>query len=769
MPDSITTQPAGANAWKCSFSYRGKNARGVALVGSFNGWNQTANPMTDRDGDGLWKTTFVLTSASHRYKFLVDGTNWLPDPRNPHRDPDGFGGHNSVLKLGRLAHMTQSSAATGDDRIDPIGLEHAPERSLYSQWLDQNHLLLRFRTFTNDVQSVSVVVRQGQTAPMHVIRKGPLFTHHEARIAIPAQRKSVDYTFVLTDGSLRVSDSKSYVADADSAAMISTPDWAKHAVWYQIMLERFRNGDPANDPQPSRPWTSEWFTPSPWEGQDGQSFYGGYVFSRHYGGDIDGLEQKLPYLKELGINAIYLNPIFKAESHHKYDAINYVHIDDHFGTKGDYAEVAAKEDLLKPATWKWTQTDRRFLQFMKKAHKAGFHVILDGVFNHVGTAHPAFQDVREHGRKSRFADWFDITSWEPFRYNGWAGFGGLPVFKKNPNGLASEAVKQHIFAVTRRWMDPNGDGDPSDGIDGWRLDVPQDIPAPFWVEWCRLVRSINPQAYIVGEIWDQADGWLDGKRFDAVMNYRFADPATAWISHGKRKLTVSELDRRLADLRMAYPQQVTYVLQNLVDSHDTDRLASMIQNPDREYDKMNRPQSDNPSYDNSRPTPAAYRRARLMAFLQMTYVGAPMIYYGDEAGMWGADDPTDRKPMLWSDLEPYDKPDENHVAKDHLAFYTRAIGLRNAHSALRTGSFQTLLADDEADVWAFLRADEREKLIVVINASNSARRVRIPLPADAPQTWKPIFGNTKDVQPSETGLHVFVPATEGLVLAAQRR
>ena len=159
----------------------------------------------------------------------------------------------------------------------------------------------------------------------------------------------------------------------------------------------------------------------------------------------------------------------------------------------------------------------------------------------MGTAHPAFVDVRANGRESRYADWFDITSWEPFAYEGWAGFGELPAFRKDQtHGLASETARRHIYDITRRWMDPDGDGDPSDGIDGWRLDVPNDVPMAFWYDWCDFVRSINPDAYITGEIWSRADEWLDGRSFDAVMNYQFAEPALAWIGNKDKRIPPSE-------------------------------------------------------------------------------------------------------------------------------------------------------------------------------------------------------------------------------------
>ena len=421
-----------------------------------------------------------------------------------------------------------------------------------------------------------------------------------------------------------------------------------------------------------------------------------------------GGRDRLDHLASLGVTAIYFNPVFEAESHHKYESTDYRHVDTSLGAGEDWEAVAAKEDLSDPSTWSWSPSDRLFLDLVEACHERGMKVVIDGVWNHVGQRHPAFADVLARGPESPYADWFDVVSWKPFVHRGWAGFDDLPVFKKDANGLASDAVVEHIHAVTRRWMDPNGDGDPSDGVDGWRLDVPMEIPMPFWDEWRQVVKSINPDAYLSGEVWDRADAWLDGRRFDAVMNYRFADAAVAWIGFEERKITPTELDRRLAELRLAYPAEATYALMNLVGSHDTDRLVSMFLNPDRRYDADNREQ-DGVGYLNRKPDPIHYRRARLAALFQMTYVGAPMIYYGDEVGMWGPDDPSNRKPMLWADLEPYDRK-EAGVDEEHLAHY-RAIGqLRRAHPALRTGSFETLVTNDQQDLFVFLREDADERI-----------------------------------------------------------
>lgn len=512
------------------------------------------------------------------------------------------------------------------------------------------------------------------------------------------------------------------------------------------MVDRFRRGFPPRARFRFRDWRQEWYEPSPWEGQDGQTFYRGYAFARHCGGDLAGLRDALPYLRDLGVDALYLIPVFQAASAHKYDASSYVHIDERYGGGDDHAESEARESLLDPSTWTFNASDRFFLEFLRAAKQQGFRVILDGVFNHVGTRHAAFQDVKAKGRASVFADWFEIESWEPFAYRGWAGHGSLPQFRKcDVHGLASASLRQHIFDVTRRWLDPDGDGDPSDGIDGWRLDVPNEVPMAFWREWRAFVKQIQPEAYLTGEIWGKADTWVGPQAFDAVMNYEFAAPVVQWVFGRQDKLRAAAFDARMAKARAILPPESAYAMQNLLDSHDTDRAVSMAKNPDRVYNQRNREQ-DAPEYDGSKPGEAEYRRLRLAALVQMTYVGAPMIWYGTEAGMWGSSDPNNRKPMLWADHEPYAEPAENHVMHDLTAYYRRIIALRHAFPALRTGSFERLLADDERDVWAFVRRprtgpDGRpeggHEVLVVLNASDEPQRVTLPV---SPGGWQEAFG-----------------------------
>ncbi|MDA0802325.1 MAG: alpha-amylase family glycosyl hydrolase [Planctomycetota bacterium] len=766
LPSSVTATRDGEGVWTAEFTFKPTSpARSVALAGSFNGWGTQIEPMR-RGDDAMWRTSVELLDGKHLYKFVVDGDQWTPDPRNPTKEDDGHGGSNSVLQLGGTASLQGVKAKLGDGKVEGAGLLHDPAAASDAQMGGAPGVVrLRLRTLRGDAQRASVVMERATTPMLADGAEGAFDWWVASQSLSPGDR----YTFVVGDGKKEYRMEQVFESQDVTARAVRTPDWAKDAVWYQVMVDRFRNGDTASDPPQASPWTSEWYRPHGDEGKNGQTFFNWYVYSRLYGGDFQGLREKLPYLKELGVNAIYLNPVFQATTHHKYNATTYLHIDEGYGASGDYLDVESREDLRDPSTWEWTRADRVFLDFLKDAKAQGFRVILDGVFNHVGTAHPAFKDVRSRKQESPYADWFTIRSWEPFEYDGWAGFGELPAFKKDGDGLASESLKKHIFDATRRWMDPDGDGDPSDGIDGWRLDVPMELPMGFWYEWCNFVRSINPNAYIVGEVWQRADSWLDGRSFDAVMNYPFASAIRLWAGRGEHKIPTSAMDQRLAEIRRAYAPEVGLVLQNLVDSHDTDRIASQLKNLNPQFDAGNREQ-ENPKYDGRKPDATTFARQRLIALAQMTYLGAPMIYYGDEVGMWGADDPTNRKPMLWKDLEPYENPGENRVMDDHLGFYRRAVALRVAEAALRRGDYRTLLADDRDDVWAFERSiPGGDTLVVILNASDRAQSVdlRDSLGDGASASWSHVFATDADAKPQSLP-RLTVPAVSGIVFKRAR-
>ena len=562
-------------------------------------------------------------------------------------------------------------------------------------------------------------------------------------------------------------------AQKDESLLTQNTDlsWARGMIWYQIFPERFHNGDPLNDPQASEvpnahlqpgwqphPWTSDWYEFQTWEANKSSDFYE-VVFERRYGGDLIGVIQKLDYLQELGIEGIYFNPVFEAPSLHKYDGSSFHHIDDNFGPdpSGDKARIAAANESDDPTTWIWSSADSTFLQLINEVHQRGMKIVIDGVFNHTGTEFFAFQDVIKNQQDSRYAHWYDIVAWDDpatpqneFDYKGWWGYKGLPELAEDEMGFVPEA-RQYIMHITRRWMDPNGDGDPSDGIDGWRLDVANEVAIPFWQEWNALVKSINPAAITVAEIWSDASPWIEAGCFDGTMNYQFAYPTINFFVDQKRVISGREFAKRLKKVAQTYGQQTSHLLWNMLDSHDTDRLASMIINPDRNYDRNARPSANN-DYDVRKPQEREIHIQKQIAVFQMSYLGAPIIYYGTEAGMWGADDPDDRKPMLWPELT-YDEEishpvpgrsrpaDVNVFNRDLFNFYRDLIQMRKTYPVLRHGDLQFIDAVLTKHTIGFRRTHEGQNMIAFFNNHDQSQAIKLPAKVAEPGNYREIFSN----------------------------
>jgi len=582
-----------------------------------------------------------------------------------------------------------------------------------------------------------------------------------------------------------------------TAAEDFTPQWAKHAIWYQIFPERFANGDPRNDPTAAslglrdnagwqvHPWTADWYELQAYEMNTGRDLWFN-LQRRRYGGDIAGIIQRLRYLQELGVNALYLNPVFESPSHHKYDSATLHHIDPHFGPdpEGDRSLIA-NESPDDPRTWVWTSADELLLELIRKLHERGMRIICDGVFNHVGLSHWAFRDVVEKQQQSRFRDWFKIKSWrsassgDKFEYEAWRNHPALPELRQDGDQLAA-GPREYIYAITQRWMAPRGIA--AHGIDGWRLDVAPWLPHGFWKDWRKQVKSLNAQAYIVGEIIRDVDfnkPYLQGDEFDAVMNYNFAFACDEYFARDQTHIKASQFDRLLAQLREAYPACVAPAMQNLIDSHDTARFASHIVNGDRLdyrlFDDAYHPRQSravNVDFDTRKPDAQERRMQKLFVLFQMTYLGAPMIYYGDEAGMWGANDPCCRKPMLWRDLEYAAEtlradgsrravPDAVIFDADLFAHYQRLIALRNALPALREGTYRTLLVDDEREVVAFARHSATQEVIVAINRSSMSQWVDLGDVGGA--RWADLLDNSR-IHSVQNRLALELAALSGVML-----
>jgi glycosidase len=537
-----------------------------------------------------------------------------------------------------------------------------------------------------------------------------------------------------------------------------TPQWSKGIVWYQIFPERFSNGDPTNDPKVEdqngaypfddtsafqiHPWTSDWYQLQPYEQENGKGVYYN-IQRRRYGGDLQGVINKLDYIKSLGVNAIYMTPIFWSPSSHKYDALCYHHVDPTFGPdpEGD-RKLMENEDPLKPETWVWTKADLLALKLIEEVHKRKMYIIFDGVFNHLGVKSFAFQDVAKNQQASAYKDWFDVVSWRDsakgttFDYKGWFGIKTLPELKEDSTGIV-EGPKQYIFNATRRWMNPMNKG-VTHGIDGWRLDVAFNVGHPFWKDWRKWVRSINPAAYLTAELVypiEQTRPYLSGDEFDATMNYNFAFIVHDFFVQDSTASTVTQFDKRLKELREAFGEGVAYNMQNLMNSHDATRLASAVANPDGkkfgdwgQYFNWSQ-KSNNKKYNARKPTPQQRQKQKLVIAFQMLYLGSPMFFYGDEAGMWGANDPDCRKPMVWPDRK-YDaetfNPDQTKHDPDAVVFdqdlfnwYKKFIGLRQHYKSIRLGSYTTIATDDEKKLYAFSRKLGNEEVLVIVNRSDT--------------------------------------------------
>jgi glycosidase len=563
------------------------------------------------------------------------------------------------------------------------------------------------------------------------------------------------------------------------------PAWSKNVIWYQIFVERFNNGDKTNDPTPLNmksassdalpqgwtvtPWTWDWYKQENWAKKTGKSFEN-MLQHRRYGGDLQGVLNKLDYLSSLGITAIFINPINDAPSLHKYDARNYHHIDVNFGPDpvGDN-KIMALENPGDPTTWKWTSADKLFLKLVKEVHKRGMKIIVDYSWNHTGVEFWAFRDVLKNQAKSKYKDWYDIKSFDnpntsenEFSYAGWLNIQSLPEIKKVNittqrvaglpyEGNINEGAKQHIFAVTKRWLAP--DGKTLDGIDGYRLDVADQIPMGFWRDYRKFVKAINPEAYLVGEIWWEK--WPDklmnpvpyesGDVFDAVMFYQAYRPARSFFAKNNlpidAKQFVDSLNFQWNRLNPSY----RYAEMNVNATHDSPRLLSCFENPGK-Y-KYNAKPNDDPHYITGKPSPETYQRVKLYLVHQFTSIGSPNIWNGDEMGMWGSDDPDCRKPLWWPEytFDPETRTNFQNITKtydtvcfnqQHFNFYKKLIAIRKSNPVLSSGGIDFIKAEGKTLVYK--RYDTNHEILVLFNLETTKQNFNL----SAKVTYTNLLDNT---------------------------
>jgi len=533
--------------------------------------------------------------------------------------------------------------------------------SEYCHAIDENTILLRLRAKKGNLSKC--VVCYGERyyprenvlvtpVDMNKVASDSLFDYFEAEITTGFER--ICYYFILYDGKSSIYYDGSgfhehpninrtlyfqipYIRKEDIA---DVPEWAKRAIIYQIFPDSFATSKGHISGKSIEVPLRE-----------------GITVRSKLGGNLRGIIENLPYIEELGVNCIYLTPIFTANSYHKYDTVDYYSVDPCFGDN----------DTLK--------------ELVSKCHESGIKVILDGVFNHSGADFFAFRDVLEKGEKSRYKDWFFIDDF-PVRYDDNPNYKCFAYVKFMPKlNTGNPEVIEYFTKVGTYWIKEAD-------IDGWRLDVANEIDHNFWRAFRKAVRSVKPDAFLLGEIWHDAREWLQGDQFDSAMNYMLTYACIDFFV--KRNINVEQFDARIQNLRMRYKKDIQYAQMNLLDSHDVSRFLSLAGGD--------------------------VRVLKLATLFMMTHVGIPNIFYGDEKGIEGITEDEYRRPMMWEDTER---------SKDIFNYYRKLISIRKKYMDVMLGNYVTREVDILKNVYVYSREAGGKKLYIVINNSEHPVRVDV--------------------------------------------
>lgn len=577
-------QPAGQKAVAVpmmlhTFAYNANTPlKSVAIAGTFNNWNREANLLTS-SGAGQWKTTLRLPYGKHSYKFVLDGERWVTDPNAARNEDDGSGNQNSVLMLLPPDYARPASAHDGIlARSALLHLTAVPHLNF-----DRGRLTLSLRTRPGDARQVRLKVGS-RTYPMSLVDTSDLYALYAARLPWD-RRRDVSYAFELVDGAKvlwfganglgTARQVRPFQLRAAAFKPFEVPRWVEGSVFYQIFPDRFQNGDKSNDPADVQPWNAK------------------PEYFNRFGGDVAGVRQHIGHLTNLGVSAVYFNPIFKSPSNHRYDAEDFQTIDPQFGTTEEFAALT------------------------RELKSRNIRTVLDFVFNHTATTFKPFLDIRQNGQASTYKNWYFIKSYpvrvqENPNYVAWFNYPSMP--KLN---LGNPATHDYMLNLVDYWHRKIP-------LAGLRLDVANEVDPNFWRDLRKRTKRLDSQMWIVGEVWGDGSPWLGGDQWDSVMNYQFRDANLRFFAEGKT--TPSQFMQRLMQVHNGYANQVSRNMMNLLSSHDTPRFLTLCGNNADLH--------------------------RLAATIQFTWVGAPSIYYGEELGMQGGADPDNRRGMEWQRATP---------------------------------------------------------------------------------------------------------------------
>ena len=719
------------------------------------------------------------------------------------------------------SHILEIQAGHGaDNNVEWDGLRHDSRSLLYrtpgGAVPAGTAVKIRFRTFHKDVSVVKLRVFDLNTNAQALYSmdlaasgvscyqtglEGEQCDYYETSLANAAPN-NLWYRFLVTDGSKTVyyADNtpaldgglgapSDQVVDNSFALMVydpkfTTPKWSQNAIIYQIFPDRFRNGTMTNDPKSGMaqyddpaiflPWGSlpegycrnyaDGSTNCPWrfdttppessptkENPRGRDYFGG---------DLKGVTDKLDYLKNLGVTVIYFNPIFDAQSNHRYDTADYTRIDPALGTLKDFTKLTTE------------------------AQKRGIRIVLDGVFNHLSSDSSLFDRYHHYttlgaceAAASSWRTWFTFRPPSPSEpspcvpatpggndtyYDGWFSFDSIPVINKS-----NPAVQSYFLtapdSVTRRWL--------NNGASGWRMDVMGDasFPANYWNTFRSVVKQTSPNALIIGELWQKDSTllrFLRGDRADTTMNYRLRDAVIGLLVPGSfdskgfadsgDPLKPSEFAARIQSIREDYPDAAYYSLMNLLDSHDTERLRWTLTPGD---------ETTAAKEQNAANVSAGKTRVRLASLIQYTLPGSPTVYYGDEVGMTGDDDPDDRRTFPWTDTG-------GTIDTALLSHYQSLAAMRKSSAALTSGDLRVLVADDAANVVAYGRKTSNRAAIVALNTGAAAQTITIPVAEYLPNgvSFYRVYGvnynSTQVIKTANGALQVTLNPLSGVVLTS---
>lgn len=597
-------------------------------------------------------------------------------------------------------------AATNDNNVEWAGLFHdqgplfdsAPEPTA------NQAVTLTFRTYKGDITSANIKYYDSADGAfhwvaMHWVSNDATGAFDYWQGTVPASASEKYYRFQINDGTSTAwynaagtSSSEPSSGDFYIVPGFKTPDFMKNGVIYQVFPDRFYNGDTSNDVQTGQ------YT---YGGQSTQKVaWGGSVFATgggsnnlvFFGGDLAGVDQKLGYIKQtLGANIVYLNPVFVSPTNHKYDTEDYYHVDPAFGSNATLQTLIA--------------------DVHSTSNGPKGYVLLDGVFNHTGDTNQWFDRYNwwstQGAYESQSSPWYGYYTFQqwPGSYSSFYGYSTMP---KLDYGASGSVVRNQIYgsasSVVKTWL-----ASPY-GIDGWRLDAPQYIDAggnngsdatnhQIMAELRAAVKSVNANAEILGEFWGNASPWTsNGQEWDSALNYDgFTQPVSEWItgydySGNAASIPASQFDSWLHGTRANYPSNVQQTMANFLSSHDIQRFAQ-------------RAGGD-------------IWKTYLALIFQMTYVGTPTIYYGDEYGMQGGNDPDNRRSFDWT---------QGTTTNAAVALTQKLIAIRNQYAALRTGSFMSLLTDDTNKLYAYGRFDQNHRIAVALNNDSTSHTVTVPV------------------------------------------